>query len=91
MSGRFRLPYLLGRDTRTQTPTTPRGSAVHEPGERTCPACGAANGLTPAFCLQCNQPLDVEFTIYAGRVLRSLLIVIGALAVLSPATQAMVY
>jgi len=74
-----------------QPPTTTSGSPVHEQGVRTCPACGAANGLTAAFCLQCKHPLDVEITIDAGRVLRSLLIVIGALAVLSPATQAMAY
>jgi len=39
-----------------QAPTTPSGPPVQEPGERTCPNCGAANGMTAAFCWQCYQP-----------------------------------
>ena len=39
-----------------QAPTTPSGSPAQEPGERSCPNCGAANGLTAAFCWQCYQP-----------------------------------
>jgi hypothetical protein len=39
-----------------QAPTTPSGSPAQQPDERTCPNCGAPNGLTAAFCWQCYQP-----------------------------------
>src|SRR5262245_11435219 len=39
-----------------QAPTTPNGQPAQEPDERTCPNCGAANGLTAAFCWQCYRP-----------------------------------
>ncbi|HEX5902097.1 MAG TPA: hypothetical protein VF028_03135 [Actinomycetota bacterium] len=39
-----------------QAPTTPNGQPAQDPGQRTCPICGAANGLTAAFCWQCYRP-----------------------------------
>lgn len=39
-----------------QAPTTPDGPPAHTPDERTCSSCGAANGLTAAFCWQCYRP-----------------------------------
>ena len=39
-----------------QAPTTPNGQPAQEPDQRTCPNCGAANGLTAAFCWQCSRP-----------------------------------
>lgn len=39
-----------------QAPTTPSGSPARQPGDRTCPNCGAPNGVTAAFCWQCYQP-----------------------------------
>ena len=43
-----------------QAPTTPGGPPAQEPEERTCPACGAANGLTAAFCWQCYRPFGAH-------------------------------
>jgi len=45
-----------------QAPTTPSGSPAQQPGERTCPNCGAPNGLTAAFCWQCYQPFGAYQT-----------------------------
>ena len=45
-----------------QAPTTPSGSPAQQPGERTCPNCGAPNGLTAAFCWQCYQPFGAYET-----------------------------
>jgi len=39
-----------------QASTTPSGSPAREPDERPCAGCGAANGLTAAFCWQCYRP-----------------------------------
>jgi len=39
-----------------QASTTPSASPAHEPDERSCTGCGAANGLTAAFCWQCYRP-----------------------------------
>ena len=39
-----------------QAPTTPSGTPVSEPDDRTCPGCGAANGVSAAFCWQCYRP-----------------------------------
>ncbi len=39
-----------------QAPTTPSDRPDHGSDERTCPGCGAANGLTAAFCWQCYRP-----------------------------------
>jgi hypothetical protein len=39
-----------------QAPTTPNSQPAQEPDQRTCPNCGAANGLTAAFCWQCYRP-----------------------------------
>jgi hypothetical protein len=43
-----------------QAPTTPDGPSAQTPDERTCPGCGAANGLTAAFCWQCYQPFGAS-------------------------------
>lgn len=43
-----------------QAPTTPNGPAAQEPDQRTCPICGAANGLTAAFCWQCYRPFGAH-------------------------------
>jgi hypothetical protein len=45
-----------------QAPTTPSGSPAQQPDERTCPNCGAPNGLTAAFCWQCYQPFGAYQT-----------------------------
>jgi hypothetical protein len=45
-----------------QAPTTPSDSPAQEPGDRTCPSCGAPNGLTAAFCWQCYQPFGAYQT-----------------------------
>jgi hypothetical protein len=45
-----------------QAPTTPSGSPAPQPGDRTCPNCGAPNGLTAAFCWQCHQPFGASPT-----------------------------
>lgn len=45
-----------------QAPTTPSGPPVQQPGERTCPNCGAPNGQTAAFCWQCYQPFGAYQT-----------------------------
>ena len=45
-----------------QAPTTPSGSPAQQPGERTCPNCGAPTGRTAAFCWQCYQPFGAYQT-----------------------------
>ena len=45
-----------------QAPTTPSGSPAPQPGDRTCPNCGAPSGLTAAFCWQCHQPFGAHQT-----------------------------
>jgi hypothetical protein len=45
-----------------QTPTTPSGSPAQQPGDQTCPNCGAPNGATVAFCYQCYQPFGAYQT-----------------------------
>jgi hypothetical protein len=50
-----------------QAPTTPGGPPAQEPDERTCPGCGAANGLTAAFCWQCYRPFGAHTPGLAGR------------------------
>ena len=45
-----------------QAPTTPSGEPAQQPGDRTCPNCGAPNGLTAAFCWQCYQPFGAYQT-----------------------------
>ena len=39
-----------------QAPTTPSGPPAKEPDERACAGCGAANGISAAFCWQCYRP-----------------------------------
>ena len=39
-----------------QAPTTPDDRPDHGSEGRTCAGCGAANGLTAAFCWQCYRP-----------------------------------
>src|SRR5262245_49878263 len=43
-----------------QAPTTPNGPPAQEPDQRTCANCGAANGLTAAFCWQCYRPFGAQ-------------------------------
>jgi hypothetical protein len=43
-----------------QAPTTPNGPPAQEPDERTCANCGAANGLTAAFCWRCYRPFGAH-------------------------------
>jgi hypothetical protein len=43
-----------------QAPTTPNGPPVHDPDERTCANCGAANGLAAAFCWRCYRPFGAH-------------------------------
>ena len=43
-----------------QAPATPSGPPVQEPDERRCPTCGAASGLTAAFCWQCYRPFGAS-------------------------------
>jgi hypothetical protein len=45
-----------------QAPTTPSGSPAPQPGDRTCPNCGASSALTAAFCWQCHQPFGAHQT-----------------------------
>lgn len=45
-----------------QTPTTPSGPPAQQPGDRTCPNCGAPNGPTVAFCYRCYQPFGAYQT-----------------------------
>lgn len=43
-----------------QAPTTANGPSAQEPDQRTCANCGAANGLTAAFCWQCYRPFGAH-------------------------------
>jgi hypothetical protein len=47
-----------------QAPTTPAGSPAQQPGERTCPSCGASNGALAAFCWQCYQQFGAHVASY---------------------------
>ena len=56
-----------------QAPTTPHEDApAQDPGDRTCPSCGAANGLTSAFCWQCYRPFGAPAVAPFGAPARQL-------------------
>ena len=67
-----------------QAPTTPSGSPAPQPGDRTCPHCGAPNALTAAFCQQCYQAFGANQTPPGlGRIVRVVLVTLASIGIVT--------